>query len=183
MLLAICGLFLGCTHHDAKPPLTASDPSAGSGSARALMEAQAPLVALAERITKMDRDDHLGGIRLEVENRTVKVWWKGDPPPKLRSEMNSKRDDGVRVELFPAQYSQAELLRAAKEIPGASNAYTGLVYVGPMVDGSGLEVGLSDVQLAQSFPKMSVPIKIVQASAIRGTSRANDSPPWWGGAV
>lgn len=184
VLIALPMLFAGCNRGEKKPLLTNNDPSAGSNSVKTLMAAQAPLVAAAERLSKIDRDGaHLGGIKLEVDRRAVNVWWKGDPPADLRDEINRQQQGGLTINLQPAQFSQKELLQAVQEIASNFEAYPGLAYAGPIADGSGLELGVTDLKRAASFPKIRVPAKLVESSVIKATTRANDSPPWWGGAV
>jgi len=68
------------------PPSTG--PSAGSNRVQALMAAQVPLLAAANRTKGLDPQGlGLAGMRLDVERRTLEVYWKGDVPPTVREEM------------------------------------------------------------------------------------------------
>jgi len=148
------------------------------------MAAQAPLVAVAERLANLDQHGTgLAGIQLNVQQRAVVVWWKGDVPAGLRDEMARQRsDEGVSIELRPAKYSQRELKDAVQTVAANRDAYPGFTRVGPLVDGSGLEVGLTDISRAGAL-KFPVDTKVVLAPPIVAKSRANDSPPWWAGGV
>jgi hypothetical protein len=168
-----------------KPISTNREPSAGSNAAQAIMEAQAPLATAAERIQKLDSDGtRLGGIELEVEKHTLNVWWNGDPPAELRNEIASQeRGGGIKVILQPAKYSQRELIEAARSITSKAQEYPGLVSAGPLVDGSGLEIGVSDIERAASF-KFPMPVHVVlRKGMVPLFSRGADTPPWWAGAV
>jgi hypothetical protein len=168
-----------------KPISTNRDPSAGSNVAQARMVAQAPLLTAVERIRELDpKGTGLGGIQLQVDKHTLEVWWKGDPPAAVRKEIaRQERNSGIKVLLRPAKYSQRELIEATRGIMLKATAYPGLVSAGPLVDGSGLEIGVTDTERAASF-KFPVPVQVVVRKGIVPLiSRGADTEPWWGGAV
>jgi hypothetical protein len=168
-----------------KPISTNRDPSAGSNVAQARMVAQAPLLTAAERIRNLDpKGTGLGGIQLQVDTHTLEVWWKGDPPAAVRKEIaRQERNSGIKVLLRPAQYSQRELIEAARGIMFKATAYPGLVTAGPLVDASGLEIGVTDTERAASL-KFPVPVHVVvRTGMVLLFSRGADIEPWWAGAV
>jgi hypothetical protein len=184
---AISSLFGGCTPSpDAGkgvPPGT--QPSAESDRVQSPMVAQLPLIAAADRIKALDpQGSGLGGLRIDIEQRTLEVWWKGDPPASVRDEIaRQKRDGGIRVQLQPARYTQRELVEAARNIMKRAGEYPDLVSAGPLVDGSGLEIGVSDTARAASF-KFPVPVRIVSAQKLVPLlSRVADGEPWSAGAA
>lgn len=164
---------------------TSREPSAGSNAASAIMTAQAPLVRAAEQIQKLDASGTgLGGIRLQVDMRTLEVWWRGEPPETVRKEIaRQERKTGIKVVVQSAQYSQKELIETARNIISKAKEYPGLVSAGPLVDASGLEIGVTDTERASSF-KFPTPVRVVSRKGIVPLySRGDDSPPWWAGAV
>jgi hypothetical protein len=167
------------------PPETSNRPATGSNAGRERMAKQIPFVAAADRIIKLDRDGTgLGGIRIDLDRGVLQVWWKGDPPAAVHEEIDKRqRADGIRVELGSAKYSQRDLYEAGQSIMGDRDAYPGLIRLGPLVDGSGLEVGVEDTRRAASW-KFPIPAKVVSASRIKQTqTRSADLPPWSAGAV
>src|SRR5262249_54471515 len=126
---------------------TNPEASAGSNAAQSIMAAQAPLAAAAERIQDLDpKGVALGGIELDVEKHTLNLWWKGDPPAAVRKEIEHGQRVGIRINLRPALYSQRELIDVARSVIVNAKEYPGIVSVGPLADGSGLEVGVTDVE-------------------------------------
>ena len=163
---------------------TNAQPSAGSDRIQALMLAQVPLLAAADRIKALDPQGlGLGGLRVDIEQRTLEVWWKGDPPQSVREEIAlQERNAGIRVPLRSSPHAQRELVELTRSIVQRAGEYPGLVSAGPLVDGSGLEIGVLDPARAVSF-KFPVPVRIVAAQQFVPLSRAADSPPWSVGAV
>jgi len=159
------------------------DPAAGSNAAREIMDAQRPLVQAAQRLTDIDREGNLGGVYIEAQRRTLRLWWKGEPAPEIREEIERQQaDNDIRIDLRPSQYSQRELLAVISEVKTRWEAYPGLTRVGPRVDGSGLQVGTTKVK--DLDPALfGVPVTVTQDPGLQALSRANDSAPWYGGAV
>lgn len=187
LILGLVMLVGGCAdlHKTTKPIPTTGEPSAGSNASEALMAAQAPLVAAAEKIRKIDpAGTGLGGIRLQVKEHVLDVWWKGNVPAALHEEIGRQEREGViKVTLRAAKYSQRELDEAAKTIVTNRNSYPGrLVRVTPHFDGSGLEVAFDEITGVVHVDSP-VDTNVVQAPSVTQTSRANDSPPWWAGGV
>ena len=160
------------------------EPSAGSNAARVLMAAQAPLLSAANRIKSSDSTGtRLGGIRLQVDKHVIELWWKGEPTPELRKEIDAQEKRGLKIVLQTSQYSQRELIQSARGIISKAKDYPGLISAGPLVDGSGLEIGVTDMERAAAL-KFTLPVRAVARKAIALLfSRGNDTPPWWAGAV
>ncbi len=60
-----------------------------------LFKAQQPLMDAATAITGLDpKRDGLGGVRLQVEQGTLEVYWKGDLPEAVKAEI--QRQERVR---------------------------------------------------------------------------------------
>ena len=198
-LFAALALPIGVTHaaslsaHRGHKPLT--NGRSLTESAAAMMRAQAPLVAAADRIKHLQtshlaiKNSGLGGIELEVAHRTVRVWWKGQVPSVLRRQISRLRRDGIKIELRSARFSQRELLQAARMLVAQRDAYPGLQRLGPLPDGSGLEAGVATTDASgpaiSALPRLAVPVRVVAEPGIAQAqaSRANDIPPWWAGAV
>jgi hypothetical protein len=158
--------------------------TAGSNAAQAVMAAQAQLLAAAREIKNLDaKGAGLGGIRISADRRSLELFWKGEPPAEVRRVIDAQEHGGVKIALQPAQYSQRELIESVRAIMLRAKEYPGLVSVGPLPDGSGLEVGVEDTERASSL-KFAVPARLVARKGITLLfSRGNDTPPWWAGAV
>ncbi|MEV4416982.1 hypothetical protein [Catellatospora sp. NPDC049609] len=187
-LVAVVGLVAttpAVAAYEEDKPGWSDDPRAGSNASAEIMAAQLPLVDAAQRLTDLEpKFPGLGGLRLRVEDRTLEVWWKGEVPAEIREEIARQESElGIRVALGESAYTQRELVEAAAVVPERPEAYPGLVRVGPLPDGSGLEVATTDPKAAMKY-EFAVATTIVRAEegGIQQLSRANDSPPWWGGA-
>lgn len=139
-----------------------------------LMKVQDKLDARAEKIAAA-RDDAFAGIEVSAEKGMVTVYWKGAPPAKAAAAMEDARRDGVKVAVFNAQYSEAELLAEGEKIAARDD----VTAVAPKVDGSGLLVSLTPGTVGVLLAP--VPITTDEASPA-AASRGDDSPPYWGGA-
>jgi hypothetical protein len=182
--MGINSLFGGCTPDAGKGVPPSTQASGGSDRVQALMVAQIPLLAAADRIKALDPQGlGLGGLRLDIEQRTLEVWWKGDVPASVREEIaRQERAGGIRVQLRPARYTQRELVELTRNMMQRAGEYPGLVSAGPMVDGSGLEIGVSDTARAASY-KFPVPVRIVSARKLVPLTRHADGEPWSAGAA
>jgi len=167
-----------------KPEWTSDDPSAGSNVAAEVMARQAPLTAAAEAISALDQErSGLAGIRLQVFDDAVEVWWKGEVPGAVREEIAAQEKAGVRVLLMEAKFSGAQLATAQNEIATNPDRYAGLAFATPLVDGSGLTAAFTDPKRASSY-KFPVPVQVQAAPSYTYLfSRTSDTVPWWGGAV
>jgi hypothetical protein len=158
---------------------------ASAKEAEALMAAQAPLLKAVERIRKLDPErNQLGGTEIQIETKTVTVWWKGEPSPELRKEVTAAETGGeLKVVVRAADYGQRELLTAARGITRNAASYPGVVSVAPSPDGSGLEIGLVRREGASA---LKVPVRFrvfTSAPFVALATRGADTPPWSGGAV
>lgn len=149
-------------------------PPAGFASWSELMKVQERLDIKAERILAK-RDDAFAGIEVSAERRLLTVYWKGQPPAAADAAMAEARSDEDQVEMLPAGYSEAELIAEGDKIANED----GVTAVAPKVDGSGLLVSMLPGHLGLIFSP--IPITTDQADP-QAASRADDSPPYWGGA-
>jgi hypothetical protein len=180
----VLGVPAGPAAADDKPLPTSSDPSAGSTAARAVMAAQAPLLAAADRITALAgrTGSGLGGIALRVDKRRLDVRWKGEPPATVAAEIGRLRRTGIGVDVAPSRYSQAELTAAARTVATDLAAYPGLRRIGPRTDGAGLEAVMAPNARAatRAFP---LPTTVVAGAETHAAQRFDDTPPFWAGGV
>lgn len=166
-----------------KPIVTSDNPEDGSNVAAELMAQQEPLMNAANRITELDKETTLGGMRLEVMKNTLVVWWKGEPPAEVREEIERQQaEHGITIELAESRYSQRELQEVADSIADSWDSYPGLVGVGPAVDGSGLLVGVTEPGQGEKYG-LAVDATFQQMPTVTQLSRRDDSAPWWGGGV
>jgi hypothetical protein len=148
-----------------------------------VMLAQQPLVAAAQAITALDKDrTGLGGIRLQVDRGAVEVWWKGDVPDAVLTEIDAQEQAGVHIVLGQARYSGAELAAAQDQIVDNRDKYPGLAYLALEPDGSGLHGEFTDADAARKYD-FPVAVEVTPSAGNTFLSRAVDSVPWWGGAV
>ena len=149
-----------------------------------LFKAQQPLMDAATVITGLDPSrEGLGGVRLQVEQNTLEVYWKGDLPEAVKAEIERQEQAGVRIALGSAAYSGAELAAAQQWIVETPERYKGLAVVAPEPDGSGLHAYFDDPKAAASY-EFPVPVAIEQTpEGTEPVSRFSDTPPFWGGAV
>lgn len=171
-------------YEEDKPAWTSEDPKDGSNAAAEIMSAQLPLVEAAQRFTDLDaKFPGLGGVRLQVEERTLELWWKGEAPAEIREEIaRAESELGIRIALGESKYTQRELVEAAAAVIERAEAYPGLTRVGPLPDGSGLEVATSNPEAAGKYEFAVAATVVKDEEQIQPYSRANDFAPWWGGA-
>jgi len=150
---------------------------AGFPSWEALLATQERLLAAAETVIAAARTTAgLGGVQLRLELNEVWVHWKGTPPAGVAAAVEAARATAA-VRVFPARYTEQELLAAAKAIRDPA-----VVSVGPLPDGSGLSVAVTGS--ARALPDAGVPVTVrpFARPAPVTASRQNDSPPYFGGA-
>jgi len=166
-----------------KPGIGNEDPNAGSNIAYKQMVRQAPFVRAADAISALDpAKKQLAGIRLQVDDGGIEVFIKGDPSAEIRDEIARQEDNGVRVWLYGAEYSGAEMENAAWQIWAQRERYPGLVSLAANVDGSGVRMGVQD---PKQIPDGDFPIHtdVVDDGQWHLTfSRHADTVPFWGGA-
>ena len=162
----------------------------------ARMSAQLDLVGVADRVEKVaraSRHPQLGGIRLNVEQHTVEVWWRGPAPAAVKAAADGARR-GTKVVIRPAAHTEAELVTVARSLV-RSGSVPGLNQVAPAVDGSALEVtvtaataaagpaAVARARTASTRLHLAVPLRLSAGPAPRKMSRYSDTPPFWGGAA
>ena len=156
------------------------EPTEGDEFARA----QEPLVAAATAITALDpKREALGGIRLQVKEGAIEVYWKGEVPDAVHKEIAAQEGNGVRVALRPADYSGYELNAALTEIIEQRDRYPGLMVLVPLPEASGLQGYFTDPSAAKEY---AFPVPVGIELAPEGTvpaTRNNDFAPFWGGAA
>ena len=147
--------------------------------------AQEPLVSAATAITALDpKREALGGIRLQVKEGQVEVYWKGEVPEEVHKEIANQEANGVRVELRPADYSGYQLTGALNEIVEQRDRYPGLELVlVPLPEASGLQGWFTDPSAAKEYD-FPVPVGIELApEGDRPRHPEQRLPPFWGGAA
>jgi hypothetical protein len=172
----------------ARKPIDPRSALSASAEVRATLAAQAPLVAAADRIRRLDEprdaDERggLAGIRVDDRHHAVHVWWKGPIPRSLQAER--ARSD-VKIDVRPARFSERELLGAARSLARRVKPRDGVARIGPVTDGSGLEMAVARrraMPLAAAA-RRHVPVRVVRATAARAATRTADFPPYWAGAT
>jgi hypothetical protein len=137
-------------------------PGAGAAPARAevpapagdeaMMLAQLPLDAAADRITAMADRPGTGftNIVLSVPERTVTVYWKGTPPAATARAIAALERPDVHIRLRRAAYSKAELDAAIAATGARRSGYQArglrIRSLGAEPDGSGLVVRVAAAQ-------------------------------------
>jgi hypothetical protein len=161
-------------------PVFAGDTGAGAvpggfASWDELMAVQERLDAKAEAITEA-RDQNFAGIEVAAERRALTVYWKGgQPAPAAASAIEAARSGDDTVAVVAAPYSEDELMAESAKIAGQD----GVSAVAPKVDGSGLLVSTVPGHLGIFFSP--IPLTRDEARPVLA-SRADDSPPYRGGA-
>ncbi|MGH3872895.1 MAG: S1 family peptidase [Pseudonocardiaceae bacterium] len=168
-----------------KPPLPArsvyelagqTTPPPGFRSWEEVMAVQQRLDAAADRI-EARRDNAFTGVVVSADQRKLSVYWKDGALPPAAARAVSEARAGVAVQVLAARYSQAELRTEADRVV----RITGVTAVSPNADGTGLSVSVAP----GTHPDITsnVPITQTDVAAPALASRADDSPPYWGGAL
>lgn len=154
-----------------------------------LFREQAPLVAAADTLQELVARDRLSGFTgaaIDVEEQSVTLYWRGDPPASVADQVAQLRQR-IRVTVVQVPYSEAELLAESRRIAEANRAT--VTEVGPTQDFTGLQVALN-----RTVDTTGV------AAAIRGSTalpttftsggqhefavhRWDDASPFWGGSA
>jgi streptogrisin D len=210
MVTATLGVTPASADPDGAPPgvdkgTARPGPFHGAGASSdvmALMQAQAALGRVAERVRGVATEtpeSGLGGIAVEPENATLRIYWHGTVPSDVSREVQAARRAGMTVIVASAPYTeaqlQAEIARlAAIHMRGDTATGARVASLGPKPDGtglfvevSGLKPGLSGADAAAEARRLipslhsSVPLDVSNASPVFA-DRWFDSPPYWGGA-
>jgi hypothetical protein len=193
-LLAVAGPATAAEPTAAVAPTPNSDPvPAGFASWQQLYTVQQRIDAVAEQIrdaaTGPDATG-FGSIVVEPERNQLRLYWKGAVPAPVRAVL--AKDTGVTVRVERAVYSEADLLAevdsvmAAQPVGGkpAANQVTG---AGPLPDSSGLRVFVNgSAAEGRALPAVlasSVPVTVEGGVLPRTIGRADDSSPYFGGAM
>ena len=178
-------------------------PSSGDQSLAAwtpYLMAQAPLDSAAQRIlAAAGPSSGFTSVAISVPQRTVTVYWKGHPTTAASQVFARARAGGIRVAVHPAKYSRAELTARTTSITATTARYQGEGYrirtIEPRQDGSGLDVGVENVNSAapsvkqipspsmtQLATQLGADVRVVPARHSEATDRFNDLTPHWAGA-
>jgi hypothetical protein len=163
-------------------PGGSDDPKAGSNISYERFVKQGPLVQAADAITALDpARKQLAGIRLQVDDGAIEVFYKGNPSPDVASEIKQLRDQGIDVRLYGAEFSGAEMSAAADQMWSQRDKYPGLIYLAADVDGSGVRMAVTDHTAVKGvdFP---IPTDVVDDGQFHFASRVDDGAPLWAGA-
>jgi hypothetical protein len=129
-----------------------SDAAAGR-SAEEWARAQLPLMSAADRIEAAVHAAGyrgLAGLELSVPDQEVRIYGQGAVPPGVSAEIDRLRSEGVAVVVLSAPHTREELHRLAtalQEGPG----HDAIVSISVPVDGSGLDVGVTDPTLSSAL--------------------------------
>ncbi|MEO3744107.1 hypothetical protein [Plantactinospora sp. B5E13] len=159
--------------------------SAGSVGATDVERAQAPLVALSDRIQEQVAKQRLpgfAGVAVDIPARQVILYWKGDVPASLTT--GAMMAKGVRLATVSVPYSLAELDREARRIAEQNQAT--VASVAPRTDFTGLTVALdraASAGLATSSAIASeIPLTFTTTSRPEpAVNRWADEVPYWSG--
>ncbi len=135
------------------------------------------------------------GMRMILEERTLRVWWVGEVPDTVTKVLD-QIPDGDRVEVVPAKFTLFDEERAALRLMASERVKplaeeTQLDLVTPLENGSGLEVTyrtvgteVDDEVAAAAGVVAGIPVAAhVEASGNKLlTARWADGSPWHGGA-
>ncbi|QFZ21039.1 trypsin-like serine protease [Saccharothrix syringae] len=184
-------LVLGSTAANADPPKPDSTADAPwdhlQPDQRARVRAQDRARTAADVIRRAaDRGGAEGLTDIGLDEGSVRLRYRGELPPALRSAVESARATAP-VEVLPAEHTLAELRAASDRVVGYLRAHPGgpahRVSVRP--DGSGLLVGVDATAArdATALPDVGVPVEVVAQDRVRPRGRNNDTSPFYGGGV
>lgn len=169
-------------------------PPPGFGSWEEVLAVQERLDTVADSVAAWDdaaAEAGLGGVIVSAETRELTVYWKGGAfPSPVTALLQPLAAEGLAVTSLPSAYSQRELRTAAGTLASSfptGEQPAGITAIGPMPDGSGLEVavpGTRDEALAMpAIRDAAVHVEITTGQgAVPLTGRGNDTPPYYGGA-
>jgi hypothetical protein len=184
IIIALLSALSGCTSQlKGQQTAQSSDPAEDS-DLRRLMQTQIPLIDLAERLKFSDgARANLGGIELDVENKIIRVWWKGTIGDSQRAIAQDGKSHSIKVSFQPAKYSRVELKSAINSyVYRRSEVPTDLVSLAPRIDGSGVQVAMAHPFDATTL-KLGVDSFTTVSGRIVPMSREADTVPFSGGAV
>jgi len=175
-------------------PVPITDPAPiGFASWEEVMATQHRLNRVADQITAAAATtagaaSGFSGIVVDTEARQVRLYWKGAVPASVRRVVDSA---AVPVTTTAARYSQRELQVELDRFAAAPPANligqrSRVTAVSPLSDGSGLRVSVdgsvADATSLAAVRGAGVAVFVDVANPTPIT-RANDSPPYYGGAL
>ncbi|TWP51953.1 hypothetical protein FKR81_14045 [Lentzea tibetensis] len=186
LITAATGLALGLV------PATADvTKTPGKGPAPVLEDprfsAQAEMDRVTDRLRPLaENRPEFAGFRFDHAARKVTLRWKGAVPAQIKTMAHA-----LAVDLKPAAYSRADLLKAAKAFADQPPAIVAgrVTRVGPLPDMSGLEYAIcaQDVVAAeaQAMTFGDIPVRLSAERSERAVASARwaDTPPFWAGAA
>src|SRR5215469_3944427 len=112
------------------------------------MLAQIPLDAAAEQIRRAAARPgagHAGFVQIKVDadHAMLTVYWHGRVPADMQRLFAALRNR-IRVAVVPARYSVAQLEQAVTQVLHSHSGLTITGPVGPLADGSGIQVGVAN---------------------------------------
>lgn len=138
------------------------------------------------------RESGYADVAIDIENRRVDLWWKGDVAPKARKIIGASTDFAVTV--HKAVYDRTQLDSAANKIEGfesSDGSYRVLSVTRGSLERPTPEFGLiasikaqpstSDKEVASELTKIAgLPVSVDHGGVVN-LSRQDDSNPWYGG--
>jgi hypothetical protein len=176
---------LSCRGIPSKDITSSPPPDSATNVALRTMASQVHLLDLVQKLRgSPGAVESLGGLQIDVERRSLEVWWKGSLPEAQRSLITAAADrDKVATTVRAAQYSQTELLAAIQRYFDRDQPHPReLVYLAPSVDARGVAVGATE-NFDVSLLNLGVDAFILTTTPYQQLSRSADTPAWWGGAV
>ncbi|MGW0202879.1 hypothetical protein [Nonomuraea sp. NPDC003201] len=169
-----------------QPVTIAAEPPPGFSSWDEVLRVQGKLDATAERLKAAGGVlDGFGKITEAVEERRVRLYWKGDPPAEIRSIVSGSDST---VDVVPARYSARELDRESERLRRLSSGTEGFRIV--QINQSpqdGLRIGVTgstDAAAASSVVREAgVPVTVTEGRQAEPLSRIADTIPYWGGSA
>jgi streptogrisin D len=142
---------------------------------------QIPLVQAASTIRKeIERRSYAGYAGIELEDKQVAVWWKGELPATVERAINAARSIAP-VRIGTAKHSLRELRTAGAKLRSTYAAAKPRVKYA--VDGSRVVVATDErAGITRQQPDVGVPVEIVARGEKVLTSRRDDWAPWKSGA-
>jgi hypothetical protein len=126
-------------------------PPALSPHDREVMDAQAPLMDLGEKVLSIatkDPNSGFAGTSLDLPHRRLHVYWSGPTPSDLEALRTSSAGTGVFLDIHPAAYSQRQLMTAADQLGSAARSAKVPYQVDVAFDGSRLTVTSRGLRVA-----------------------------------
>jgi hypothetical protein len=156
-----------------------------AGRKEAEMRAQQPALDLIEAVESYAKSHGLNGyVQAGIDPKTnaVTIYWHGEVPAQLGEYAESKRGaTGLSFSVVP--YSYDELVKEARRIITENSPK--VISASPNSDFSGISVGVNPAKanLQSLSISSSMPIQLTYADSYSASSRAADTPPFWGGSL